>query len=313
MKKNVGNILLIFIMIIISFKVLKERTLVIESVKQSFGIWENNIFPSLFPFLIIGNILISLGFPEILGELFKNIFSNLFKINKNGIFIIFLSMLSGFPSSSKYIKELLDKNLIDSYDATKLLTFTHFSNPLFILGTITIFVGDYELGIPILISHYLGNLIIGLMLRNYNRKDEVNTKINIKNVINNLKIDNFGNILTKSISSGINTLLLILGSITIFLILTSILNNMFNISELYKPINGIFEMTNGLKTLETLNISHNIKGLIAVMIISFGGLSVHLQTITIISETKIKYFPYFICRIFHSIISGLIFFIWKVL
>ena len=72
-------------------------------------------------------------------------------------------------------------------------------------------------------------------------------------------------------------------------------------------------MTQGLKCLESINLPSNLKALIAVIILSFGGLSVHMQVITIISDTKIKYFPYFIGRIIHTAISALIFLLWKVL
>lgn len=315
MKKIVINLIYITLICIICVEVLTNSKVVLNSVKFSFSIWQNNIFPSLFPFFIIGNILISLGFPHILGELFKNITYKLFKINKSGAFIIILSMLSGFPSSAKYIKELYLNGDINEKEATKLLTFTHFSNPLFILGTVSIvFLKNSEIGIPILISHYIGNLFIGIIFRNYYVSKKDNTKVNIKNSISKINTSkSFGSILSNSISSGINTLLLILGSISVFLILTSLINNIFDISGIYKVlINGIFEMTQGLKYLENINISLNLKGLIAVIILSFGGLSVHMQTLTIISDTKIKYFPYFISRILHAFISAIIFYFWKV-
>lgn len=312
MKKNISNYLYILFIILITIIVLKENVIVIASVKLSFEIWQNNIFPSLFPSLIIGNILINSGFPEVLGELLKNISNTLFKTNINSSSIIVLSMISGCPSSAYYIKELLNNNMIDEYDATKLLTFTHFSNPLFILGTITTFIGDKKLGIPILISHYIGNFIIGLLLRNYNKKEKDISKISLKNIkFNNYK---FSTILSNSIKNALNTIILILGSITVFLIITSLINNIFNINSNYKPIiNGIFEMTQGLKYLEYTSFSSNIKALIAIAIISFGGLSIHMQIITIISDTKIKYFPYLLSRILHMIISTIIFLIWKVL
>ena len=309
MKKYIINFLFILLIIILSIEVLLESNIVISSVKFSFNIWQNNIFPSLFPFLVIGNILINAGIPELLGKIFKNIVNKLFKINPNGTFIIFLSMLSGFPSSAKYITELLNNNKIDVDDATKLLMFTHFSNPLFILGSVTIFVNDKSLGLSILISHYIGNFFIGILFRNYKKKELNKFNSNLKNI----KDINIGKVVASSIKDAINTLLLILGSITVFLIITSIINHIFEISGILKPIiNGIFEMTQGLKYLESLNINSNIKALISVAILSFGGLSIHLQIITIISDTKIKYFPYFISRILHVIISTLIFYFWKV-
>ena len=183
MKKIIFNLIYILLICTITIEVLINNKIVLDSVKISFSIWQNNIFPSLFPFFIIGNILINLGLPQILGELLKNITYKLFKINKNGAFIIILSMLSGFPSSAKYIKEMHLNGDLNEKESTKLLTFTHFSNPLFILGTISLFLDSKEISVIILICHYLGNLFIGLIFRNYNMSLEDNSKIDIKKVV----------------------------------------------------------------------------------------------------------------------------------
>lgn len=319
MKKILSNVLLLLIMILISVEVLIESADVLESVKFSFNIWENSIFPSLFPFFVIGNILIDLGFPKLLGTLLKDVMYKLFKINGTGAFIIILSILSGFPSSAKYTKELYLNGEINDKEATKLLTFTHFSNPLFILGTLSItFLNNKEIGICILISHYIGNLFIGLIFRNYYISKKDTTKVSLKNAIismNSSRTDkSFGQMLSNAITSSISTLLLILGTVTIFLVLTTLINNNLSVSPYYKSIiNGIFEMTQGLKYLSMLKIPLYKQALISVFFISFGGLSVHMQVLSIISDTKIKYFPYFISRILHASISTIIFFIWKVL
>lgn len=319
MKKIFINLVILLTVLIIGMEVLIESKSVLESVNFSFSIWKNNIFPSLFPFFVIGNILINLGFPSLIGELLKNIMYKLFKINGTGSFVIILSILSGFPSSAKYTKELLLKGEINDEEATKLLTFTHFSNPLFILGTLSImFLNNKEIGLSILISHYIGNLFIGLLFGNYYISKKDTTKVSIKNALikmNNSKTNkSFGQILSESIINSINTLLLILGTVTIFLVLTTIINNNLTIPNYYKTlINGIFEMTQGLKYLSLLKIPVYKQGLIAVFLLSFGGLSVHMQVLSIISDTKIKYFPYFISRILHAAISTLIFFLWKVI
>ena len=49
------------------------------------------------------------------------------------------------------------------------------------------------------------------------------------------------------------------------------------------------------------------KAVLATIFISFGGLSVHIQTISIISNTKIKYYPYLIARILHASIASLLY------
>ena len=177
------------------------------------------------------------------------------------------------------------------------------------------FLHSKEIGIPILICHYVGNLFIGLLFRNYYISDYDDEKTSFKKAISKINCNaSIGEIFRKSITSSINTLLLILGTICIFLILTSIINSNLDIPDFINVIiNGFFEMTGGLSKLNILDISLNTKAMLAISFISFGGLSVHMQVLAIISDTKIKYFPYFIARILHVVISTFIFFIWKVL
>ena len=310
------SILIMFFLIFITYEILSEATTILNTVKFSFQIWINNIFPSLFPFFILSDILINYGFVELLSELFKPIFAKLFKINGNAAFIFFMSLISGFPSNSKYTKELYLQNKLTDKEATKILMFTHFSNPLFILGTIFLFINDNRLCLLIMLSHYLANIIIGLLIRNYNKSNLNNTKFSFINAINkmhNKRINNelsFSAIITNSLINSINTLLLILGVVTICLIITTIIDNNLHLPLLNKTIlSGFLEMTQGLKHVSLLNISNYYKSILVVAILSFGGISVHMQIISIISDTKIKYLPFLLSRILHVIIAILLFII----
>ena len=162
MKKYI-NYSIIIVLFFFVFKILTNSTSIIDTIVFSMEIWKNNIFPTLFPFFIISDLLINYGFVEIVSNFFSPLMK-LFKIKKECAFIFVLSIFSGFPSNSKYTKELYEKGVIDEYTATKVLTFTHFSNPLFILGTLSIFLNQ-KLALIVLISHYLGNLIVGMIYR----------------------------------------------------------------------------------------------------------------------------------------------------
>lgn len=301
------NIIVIVFLLIISYQVLKYSTEVLNSVKFAFDVWKNNIFPAIFPFFIISSFLINYGFVELTSELLKPLM-RLFGIHSNISFVFIMSILSGFPSSSKYIKELYDKNIIDDDIATKALMFTHFSNPLFILGTIATLLDNKKIAIIILIIHYLTNIIIGIIFRNYHNS-YCNNKINIKNsmIIINNKQPKLGHVLTTSIKSSIETLLLILGSIAFFSFLIVIINQTFHFNNLIASIiSGILEMTTGLKYVSMLNISLKLKAALMTFFISFGGLAIHVQIITILDGSSIKYKPYFLSRILHALISSVL-------
>ena len=302
------NIIIITILLIITYETLFLSDEIINSIRFSFEIWKSNVVPSIMPFFILSSLLINYGFVNMASNIFRPLMY-IFGINSNVSFIFVMSMLSGFPSSSKYIKNLYDNNIIDESVSTKALLFTHFSNPLFIIGTISSLLNSKKYAYLILIIHYITNIIIGIIFRNYKYS------YSNKSIKTNIKPDYIGNVLTKSIKESIDILLLILGSIVTFTFISTIINNMFNLSNITSSIlSGILEMTQGLKYISILNISLRIKVTLMTMILSFGGLSIHLQVSSIIKDTGILYVPYLIARILHLVISGiLIYFIFPLI
>lgn len=316
MKKTINTILILVILIFVAIEILTDSKSILETVSFSFNIWKDNVFPSLFPFFVLSELLINYGFIELIGEIFRPFMNKIFKTKGVGAFALIMSLISGFPSSAKYIRELYKQELINENEATKLLMFTHFSNPLFILGTISLlFLNNKEVGLLILICHYFGNFIIGIIFRNYFPSTDEKQKISIKKIINKISDQrtknkkSFGEIITNALLNSINTLILILGVVTMFLVITTIIDNNININSFHQSVlNGIIEMTQGLKYVSLEPIPLKLKCTISTMIISFGGLSVHMQIISILSDTKIKYFPFLTARILHAVISSLLIF-----
>lgn len=303
-----------FFLLLISYQILAESSIVMTSVLRGIDIWKNNVFPSLFPFFVISQILINYGFVELISELLKPVMNKVFKVSSKGAFVFVLSLISGFPSSAKYIKELYEENELTEEDATKLLTFTHFSNPLFIIGTLsTLFLKNIHVSSLIIFCHYVSNILIGIAIRNIYPTKEPSSKISIKNAILNMhqkRINNskkLGQIISETLINTINTLLVILGIITTFIIITTIVDHHLELNDFANSIvSSLLEITGGLKQISNLNTSLKMKCILSTMILSFGGISVHIQISSIIGDAKIKYVPFFIARIIHTLLSGLL-------
>jgi hypothetical protein len=312
MKKTLYSIFILFILTLTLINIFDHSTDINSVILESFDLFAKAIFPSLFPMFIISNILINIGIPNFLGSLFQNIFNKLFKVKGITSFIFFMSLITGFPSSSKYINDLIDKGLINEFDANKILTFTFFANPLFIVNTVgIIFLNNKRIGYLILLSLIIGNIIIGLIFRNYNKTNEINNHKNIKTILKELNKDisttNIFKTILNAVTDSLNALVFIFGIITFFLIITNLINNHFNINPITNTlITGLLEMTSGIKNLAKLDFNINIKAIISVIFMSFGGLSVHAQVMNILKEKKVKYLPFFISRIIHTIISTII-------
>lgn len=309
--KKLESIIIMLILLFIGYEILFESESILKTVSFSLNIFKDNIFPSLFPFFILSSLLIKYGFVELLSNIFKGLMNKVFKINSKCAFIFFMSVLSGNPACAKYTRELYLNGDISNYEATKILCFSSFTSPLFVIGTVGMFLNNKEVPILILICHYLGNIITGMVMRNYH-PCKIKEKSSLKKAMNDMhkkRISNkesLGEIITNSLVESINTLLLILGVITVFLVITTIIDNNIHLnSTLQSILNGFFEMTQGLKYISMEAIPLKLKSVLTVMILSFGGLSVHMQIMSILSDTNIKYLPFLCSRIVASLISSI--------
>lgn len=303
MRKKVLVNTIVCLLVTITMGMIYYSKAVMESVSFSISIWIDNLFPSLFPFFVVSNLLLQYGFVDKLSRLFNKIMPVVFHLPKEASFPFVMSLFSGFPSGAKNTCELVKSNYITASQGARLLTFTHYSNPLFILGFIaTIIFNDIRVGIIILISHVLGSILVGILFR---EKKYYNVNNNF--VSKNKVIPSFGKALKDSIFTALDTMCLLLGIVTIFLIITTILNEIFNFSPVVQVIiSGLFEMTQGIKGIVSVNIPLLFKIILVTSFISFGGISVHVQVLSIIEEVKIKYKYFFLARILHSIIASIL-------
>ena len=91
--KKIESILILILLIFVGFEILTESESILNSVNFSLNVFKNNIFPSLFPFFVLSNLLIKCGMPEFMGTLFKGIMNKLFKIKGITAFIFFMSKI----------------------------------------------------------------------------------------------------------------------------------------------------------------------------------------------------------------------------
>lgn len=297
--KKYSNLIIVMITFIILILILFNKEIVSNTIITSFYIWFNTLVPSMLPMFILSDILINYNFISFIPDKITNIISKIFNISKEAVLVLFISLIAGFPSNGTAIKTSYDLKLISKEEASHLLLFTHFANPLFILQTIGIFyLKNNSFGIIILISHVLSAFLIGVILRNKNHP----TKNNY--ISKNNKSQSFTTIFSSSIKKSINTLLMVSGTVTSFLIISTLICHIFDLNVYLETfVKSTLEMTMGLSSLSNLLIRDIYKVVLSTAIISFGGLSIHLQVASVIDD--IPYTNYLKGRLLHLVISSL--------
>lgn len=300
MKKKYQELFAVLIILFLYLGIFINPSLIIESGISSINIFKTKLFPSIFPFFVLASLLLELGIATKISNKLNPIFKRLFHVEGNSSFIILVSIISGFPSGSKYVVESYKNKTINKTTANYLLTFTHFANPLFILGTCGLILNSLSLAYKILIIQIISNLILGIILR---PKEIISSK-----KINNYQNKSFLEALPKAINDAIKLLLFMLGSITFFMFFSKLLTSFLSLNPFFETIiTGILDMTSGISLVPSINTTNYIRGLIVLTFITFGSFSVHLQVLNNIKEEDLEYKYFFFGRIIETAIALLLY------
>lgn len=264
-------------------------------------IFSNYIINNIFDYtnLFIKNLFFYTFIIYIISSLFID--NDLLEILCPITYTTIMSMISGFPSGVKYTKELLDKGYINDDCANYLITFCHYPNPLFIIGSVSTIIGMNN-SIFILLSIYISSFITS---RIFKRKFNINTNYIYKD--NNIS---FMNSLSNSIINSFKTILIIYGTSIISLVIALIFIKIFKPTGIiYSILLGIFDLTKGIFSTTLIN-NKRIRVYLILTFITFGSLSIHMQVKSICNnKTNYKYFLYgritttFIVIIMHIVYS----------
>lgn len=288
--KKYGNLLLIVFFVFLEIFFLSNPKLIIESFNKNTNICLYSLLPTMFISCLFSQILINLKLENYIPKTIKNIFKYLFNVSDKDVSIIILSMISGYPNNANLLKDNVNLNNIINY--------TNFVNPIFLIATVGyLYLKDIKLSIIILISHYISNIILGIILR---KNNIINNKYT--NKINN----NFLNIYYNAIKNTVITVSIIFANILFFSFVLSIFKYFISINPIIDSIlYGLLEFSSGIYNITHLNNIKFINGLIITIIITFASLSIHMQIINL--NKKIKYSKYLKYRFINVFISIIVF------
>ena len=97
--KKYSNLIIVILTFIILIVILFNKTIVSETIINSFYIWFNTLVPSMFPMFVTSNILISYNFIMYIPKVITSFFSKLFNISKEAVLVLFISLIAGFPNN----------------------------------------------------------------------------------------------------------------------------------------------------------------------------------------------------------------------
>lgn len=306
---------------IILFFIIKPQSC-IDYTLQGLNLFMKSVFPTIFPFLVICNMLIAFNGINIYSKLLGRSLTKPLGLSENSNFALVASIFCGYPIGARYSAELYEEGYISTEEFNRLINIASNSGPIFTIGALGVgMMNNKTAGIIIMISCYISAFLIGIIIKPKNSTDQKSLPVINKK---NPPAKSFGTILKDSVSDGINGIMIIGGYIILFSIIINIIKdnnitkNLLNIlsskythaNDIYGIVLGTIDLTNGCNIITTSSsFDIKIKACIISFFCAFGSLSVVAQVNSFLYKFHVNMKRYIVLKLVQGIISCLITFI----
>ncbi|OXM17307.1 sporulation integral membrane protein YlbJ [Paenibacillus herberti] len=318
---------------------------VLESSLKGLSIWWEVLFPALFPFFVLSELMLGLGIVHFAGKLLDPFMRPVFRIPGSGGFVLAMGYLSGYPVGARLTSQLWDQRLINKVEGERLVAITTSSDPIFLIGAVSVGFFHQAAIAPVLAAaHYGGSLLIGLLMRFHGREEStsdarstskarpqrgLSAALKAMHVARQLDGRPFSVLIKEAIQSGLKLMIVVGGLVVLFSVMMELLRQATLLNLLEQAlglvfqtfggsptsataiVNGLFEVTLGAKSAAETGAPLVHQTALAAWVLSWAGLSVHAQIASLLSHTGMRYRPFLIARFLHGLLAAaLVYILW---
>lgn len=335
-RKGLRIMLQLLLLIFLLFIVIAFPENIFPAAKQGIDIWWKVVFPGLFPFFVLSEVMLQLGVVNFLGVFLEPIMRPIFNVPGSGAMVLAAGFTSGAPTGGIITSQLQEKHMINREEASRLVAFTNNASPLFMLSSVAIgFLGRPELGWILASSHYIANICVGILLRFLSKRSKEPTVVySIKQLfLKSLRkmyqaqrknTKSLGSLLGDAVRKSMQNILIVGGFIIVFSVLIEIFKLLgilkilaIMLGYLLLPLgleaslmlplaSGIMEMTTGIKMISESG-APVLQQLVSIsLLLGWAGIAIHAQVIAFIGSHNTPVGPYFLARGLQSILAAIL-------
>ncbi len=244
------------------------------------------LIPSLFPFMIAGELLILSSFPDTAQRCLGKTFHRIFGLDGKGAAAFVIGAFCGFPVGAKTAVSLYTSGDIAKEDAERLSGISNNAGLGFLVSGVGAGIwGCAELGIFLYLSQLIAAILTGVLLFGFKKRRSGSTANDGYDVTRN-KDFTLSGALSSAVSSATLSVIKVIGFVVFFEVMLSALSEVLisvGASTLTVSLICAFtEISSGVKSLHALSLLPSPLWTTAAKILTFtfsafGGLSVYMQ------------------------------------
>lgn len=292
-----------------------------EGVRAGLRISAETALPALFPFFVAGSLMVRTGLAAAVGRLLARPFHRVYGLPGAGAAALALGLLGGYPVGAQTTAQLFRAGQLDKEEAERLLGFVNCSGPAFLVGMCGAAVcGSVRTGFALYAVHIAAALMTGLALTRAPGKPPGDARPS--------EGEPFTAAFVGAVTDGMATALKVTAFVVFFAVLLALagaLGALDRLAGLLGPglrlagfsaeaaepfARGLLELTNGIAALPGRGLGARELFPLLSMMVGFGGLSVHCQTLSILSGSGLSTRFYWTGKLLHAALSYALASIW---
>lgn len=291
------------------FLILRNSDTAIEYMNRGLRLCAKTVIPSLFPFMVISELIVSGGIGSAVFRPVAPLFRKLFRIPEAGCCAVMLGMLCGFPVGAKSAMTALDQGKLTRAEAERVLTFSNNPSSAFLINAVGISLwGNRKFGVALYIVVLVSQLLTGILFAHLpQRTDEVAEQSSRQTPSGHRSGAGF---FTDAVRSACLSMLLVCAYVIFFSALVGTLNlllDALNLPSLAKAsVFCIFELSGGMSAASALSVPKTA-ALLCAFAAGWSGLSVHCQILSVCDGRGLRFRSYFLAKLLQSVLCVLLF------
>lgn len=288
---------------------LKNSAVAIEYMKNGLGLCVKNVIPSLFPFMVLSELIVAFGACDRVGRFLRVPMRKLFGVSGQGSVAVILGALCGFPVGAKTAVRLYDSGSISRKECEHLLTFSNYPSSAFVISAVGVSLyQEHTLGVLLWVLTICSSAVVGIIMRRAVYGKTMRSEIPDKVFEDKTKLPGVS-AFTSAVTSSAISMLYVCAYVVFFAALIGALGSILEGMGFGKffgaVMYSVFEISSGVSA--AAGIPYKTVGLlICAFALGWSGISVHCQIMSICDGRGLSFKPYFTAKILQGVLNTLI-------
>lgn len=308
------------------FGILADPAGAFRSSLAGLRLWWDVVFPAMFPFLTLAELLNAGGILKAAGAWFEPITRRMLGLPGIGAAVVWLGVSAGQPAAATLVAKLVDERRIDGRQAERLLAVSHLAHPVLIVSVVGAnLFQDVRIGWLLAIVHYTTAIFTAVLFIRPTLKAEVPVARSPTDGPPSSfgarhagrlqeRPPSFGRLLGDAVASTVARLFAVGGWMMFFSVTVEMIRKAVSAAaevaswrsgdeaSVWIPV--LFDHCLGAAAAAGADGPLRWQTAVASFALAWGGLSGHAQAFAMVAGRGVRYWPFSAVRAVHAVLSA---------